>query len=108
MAASAYAAALGEDGFAEVARQCRSKAAYLANQLGEFDGFGRVHEGEFFHEFVTECPIDPSALSDALAQRGILSGLPLEGGKMLWCATEMNTKAQMDGLIEAIGEVLGA
>ena len=41
----------------------------------------------------------------ALAAQGILSGLPIEGG-MLWCATELNSKAQIDAAIAALKEVL--
>ena len=41
-----------------------------------------------------------------LEERGILGGLPVDGG-ILWCCTELNTKADMDQLIAVIGEVLG-
>ena len=63
-----------------------------------------MHEGPFFHEFVTACPVDRDALVSALAQKGILAGLPVAEG-MLWCATEMNARADIDELIAAIGEV---
>ena len=36
---------------------------------------------------------------------GILGGLPVAGG-ILWCATERNTKAQMDKLIETVKAVI--
>ena len=45
------------------------------------------------------------ALISALAEKGILAGLPVEEG-ILWCATEMNAKEDIDELIAAIGEVL--
>lgn len=77
---------------------------YLSQRLEEC-GFKRVHEGEFFHEFVTSCPCDASVLEKELAERGILSGLPVEDG-ILWCCTELNSKQQIDELIEAIQEVL--
>lgn len=105
MAASVYAAAMGKGGLVEVATQCHSKAAYLAKQLGKIPGFGRDHGGAFFHEFVTHCPMDAEKLMKRLAKRGILGGLPLDGNKILWCCTEMNTKAQIDELVAALEEV---
>ncbi|MDL2206508.1 aminomethyl-transferring glycine dehydrogenase subunit GcvPA [Eubacteriales bacterium OttesenSCG-928-N13] len=105
MAASVYAAAMGRDGLIEVANQCHSKAVYLNQAICALPGFEVVHEGEFFHEFVTRCPIDAQLLMQKLEQRGILGGLPLDDGNILWCATEMNTKAQMDQLVDALKEV---
>ena len=104
MTAAVYMAAMGGQGLAETARQCHAKAAYLRAELAGI-GFTPVHEGPFFHEFVTACPMDKEALVNALAERGILAGLPVEEG-VLWCATEMNSKADIDELIAAIGEVL--
>ena len=43
-------------------------------------------------------------LCDKLAERGILAGLPTDGG-ILWCCTEMNTKQQIDLFVEALKEV---
>ena len=103
MTAAVYMAAMGEQGLREAARQCHAKAAYLRAELAKI-GFAPMHEGPFFHEFVTACPVDRDALVSALAQKGILAGLPVAEG-MLWCATEMNARADIDELIAAIGEV---
>ncbi len=104
MAASVYAAAMGKEGLVEVASQCHSKAAYLRDQLSAI-GYAPVHEGEFFHEFVSRCPGDAEKTMRALEAKGILGGLPLQDGNVLWCATEMNSKAQMDALVRALKEV---
>ena len=104
MTAAVYMAAMGETGMREVARQCHAKATYLRGELAKI-GFAPLHEGPFFHEFVTACPVDRDALISALAEKGILAGLPVDGG-ILWCATEMNSRADIDELIAAIGEVL--
>ena len=45
---------------------------------------------------------------EALAAEGILGGLPLGDGRILWCATEMNTKEEMDKLASICKEVTGA
>ena len=96
--AAVYMAAMGPDGMAEVARQCHAKARYLADQLSSIPGFEIKYSGEFFHEFVTACPGDPKAAMEKLSRHGILGGLPLPDGGILWCATEMNTKEEMDQL----------
>jgi hypothetical protein len=43
----------------------------------------------------------------ALEEKGILGGLPLGGGKILWCATEVVTKAELDETAKTVKEVLG-
>ena len=48
--------------------------------------------------------MDAEKLNAALAEKGILGGLPVEGG-ILWCCTELNSKADIDELIAIIGEV---
>ena len=68
-------------------------------------GWKRVHSGEFFHEFVTECPDTEKALA-ALAKRDILGGLPVEGG-ILWCVTELTDKKTLDHVIGLLQEVSG-
>lgn len=104
MTAAVYMTVMGPAGLADVARQCLSKAHYAASQL-EKVGFKRKYEGEFFHEFVTISPIDPSGLMRALEEKGILGGLPLDGGEILWCVTEINSKEDIDSLVEAVKEV---
>jgi len=105
LTASVYMAAMGAAGLCEVASQCHSKAAYARKQFAAIPGFEPVHKGEFFHEFVTACPIDPAKLMKKLEKRGILGGLPVEEG-ILWCFTEMNSKADIDELISAVKEAL--
>ncbi len=103
MTASCYMAAMGATGLREVARQCHAKAVYLEGALQKIPGFERVYGGAFFHEFLTACPVDRERLLDALSEKGILGGLPVDGG-ILWCATEMNAKEDIDELVEAIKE----
>ncbi|MDR1068855.1 MAG: aminomethyl-transferring glycine dehydrogenase subunit GcvPA [Clostridiales Family XIII bacterium] len=103
MTAAVYLAAMGPRGLKEVAAQCFSKAHYLAREL-EACGFKRRHDAEFFHEFLTECPVDTAKLEEHLARHGILAGAFTHGG-ILWCATEMNTKEEIDRLITLIKEV---
>jgi glycine dehydrogenase subunit 1 len=101
LTAACYMAVLGKEGFAEVSAQCHSKAAYAAKAIGAVKGFELVYPGEFFHEFVTACP-DTDAVLAALAQHGILGGYPLSKTRLLWCVTELNTKAEIDTLVSIL------
>lgn len=100
MACGAYMAALGPGGMKEAASQCAAKAHYLADKLSGI-GFPLKYEGAFFDEFVTESPLPPKEVEKMLADEGILGGLPLEDG-ILWCATEMNSKEDMDRLVSIL------
>lgn len=102
--AAVYMAAMGPGGMADVANQCVAKAHYLAEKLDEA-GCKRRHSGAFFHEFITECA-NPDALLKKLQGKGVLGGLPVADG-ILWCATEMNTKAEIDALAQTVKEVCG-
>lgn len=104
LTAAAYLSAMGPEGFSQAAKLCYSKAHYLAKNLLEA-GLTLRYPGEFFHEFVTDCPADPEKLLNALAEEGILGGLPVEEG-LLWCVTEKRTKAQMDRLVAIVKEAL--
>lgn len=129
LAAGTYLACMGPDGLARAASSSYAKAHYLAERLCEIDGFDLAWDAPFMNEFATTCPLDPAALERALAERGVLMGLPIEfvpdaasGGSgtseaaaqgrphgspergILWCATEMNSKAQIDEAVELVKE----
>ena len=104
MTASVYLASMGPNGLNQVARSCVNNAHYLASELEKL-GFNRVSNDEFFNEFVSECPCDIEKLEKALSDKNILMGLPLKD-KILWCATELNDKADIDNLVCAIKEVI--
>lgn len=100
MAASVYMATMGPGGIREVAVQSMSKAHYLASKLNEI-GFSLLHRGDFFHEFMTDCPVNIQKLLSYLEELNILGGLPVDGG-LLWCATEMNSREEIDRTVELI------
>lgn len=104
LTASVYLATMGPQGLRDVATQCLSKAAYARDRICELDGFDQVYPGSMFHEFVTTTPVAADVLERQLAEQGILSGLPIAEG-ILWCVTEMNTKAGIDALVEALRSV---
>ena len=104
LTASVYLSVMGPEGLAEAARQSMAKAHYLFRGLTAIEGVEPVFEGEFFHEFVTALPRQDEVLT-ALAQAGILGGLPVEEG-VLWCATEKQGREELDRAIAIVKEVL--
>lgn len=105
LTASVYLAAMGPQGMAQVAEQCLSKAHYAAEKLTALPGFQLVYDKPFFHEFVTTCPVPAETLERALAEHGMLGPLPLEGGRLLWCVTEVASKAKIDEMAALVKEV---
>jgi len=106
LTASVYLTVMGPDGLKNVASHCYSKAHYAAEIISKIPGFEPSHGGEFFHEFVTKCPMDSGALLDHLASHDILGGMPLDDG-ILWCVTEMNSREEIDRLAAILKEVGG-
>ncbi len=104
LTAAVYLSVMGPSGLAEAARQSMAKAHYLCGKLCEIEGVELVYAGEFFHEFVTTLPRRDEALK-ALEDAGILGGLPVEGG-VLWCATEKQSRKELDRAVEIVKEVL--
>jgi glycine dehydrogenase subunit 1 len=107
LTAAVYLAVMGEAGFKDAAIQCHAKAVYMAKSLDAVPGYSLVYKdarGEpalFFNEFVTECP-DVEKVLTLLETHGILGGYPLENHRVLWCATELNTKEEIDELVRIL------
>jgi glycine dehydrogenase subunit 1 len=99
--ATVYLSIYGKEGLRELALQNLAKAHYLGGQLP------LRFEGAYFNEFVAPTP---AQVNPALRAKKILGGLPLEKwypelkGCALWCATEMNKKAEMDAVVEAFAQ----
>ena len=104
MTASAYLAAMGPQGLKRAAENSAAHAHYLAERLSSLPGFALRTKKPFFHEFMTDCPVEPAALQKRLDEHGILGGLAVDGG-LLWCCTEKNTKGDIDRLISILKEV---
>ena len=105
MTASVYLAAMGAKGLRRAAENSAAHAHYLADRLEKL-GFIRKTNKPFFNEFLTGCPVDPSALQARLDEENILGGLSVDGG-ILWCCTEKNSKDAIDRLVEICREVSG-
>ena len=110
LAAAVYLATLGKRGLKQVAELCYHKAHYAAKAISKLKGYSFAFQQPFFKEFVIRCPIAPSKINDALFKEKIIGGLDIShmiDNGMLLCATEMNTKQEIDRLVEILGK-LGA
>ena len=105
MTAAVYLAAVGPEGLKQVANLCYQKAHYLMQQLTAIPGITLRYQGPFFHEFVTDQG-DAKRILLKLEQEGILGGLPLSDGGILWCATEKNSKEDIDRMVGIIRKEL--
>jgi len=106
LAAAVYLATLGRRGLRQVAELCYHKAHYAAEKMAKLKGYSLVFQKPFFKEFVIRCPIAPSQINQALFKEGIVGGLDIShiiDNSMLLCVTEMNTKQEIDKLVEVLG-----
>ena len=105
LTAGLYMATMGPEGMKEAARQTTAKAHYLQAELCKLPGVALKYDGAFYQEFVTVLPKRDAVLA-ALDEAGILGGLPLGEDELLWCATEKNTRAELDRAVSIVKEVL--
>ncbi|MBE6543095.1 MAG: aminomethyl-transferring glycine dehydrogenase subunit GcvPA [Ruminococcaceae bacterium] len=103
LTAAVYMSAMGEIGMKSVAENSMSKAHYFASELAKI-GVAPVFNGEFFHEFTVKLP-DADKVLAKLEENGILGGYPTDKG-VIFCATEVVTKAEIDKTVEIIKEVI--
>jgi glycine dehydrogenase subunit 1 len=106
LAAAVYLATLGRRGLRQVAELCYHKAHYAAGKVTELKGYSLVFSKPFFKEFAVRCPVAPSRINQALFNEGIIGGLDIShviDNAMLLCVTEMNTKQEIDKLVEILG-----
>jgi glycine dehydrogenase subunit 1 len=109
--ASIYLAVMGKHGLRAVAEQCYHKAHYAASSIAQLAGYQLVDSKPFFKEFVIRCPVPVSELQDyLLVEWGINPGYDLSqdypglGECLLVCVTEMNTRQEIDDLVDALAE----
>jgi glycine dehydrogenase subunit 1 len=109
LASTVYLETMGRRGLQEVAEQCAQKTAYAAKRIGELEGFSVPFTGPRFNEFVVRAPVEAKGLLARLAsENNITGGLALSRyfndrpNDFLVCVTELNSRAQIDSLIEGL------
>jgi len=111
LASAVYLSVLGQNGLRQVAELCYHKAHYAAGQIAKIPGYSLCFDVPFFHEFPVCCPKPVEAINDHLLEHGILGGYdlgqhyPSLKDHMLVAVTEMNTRDEIDALVDALSEV---
>ena len=106
-----YLSLLGRNGLQRAALNSYRSAHYLADKLTKLKGCGLHFSGEFFNEFVLECPRPVEEVLQKLKQENIIGGYPLEQhypelkNSLLLCATELNSQEEMDRLAGKLEEI---
>ena len=101
-------AALGPGGLRQMAELSYQKAHYAAKTIDALPGYEVLNKGTWFHEFVVKCPKTPIETTRELLERRIIGGLDISDSVpngMLFCATEMNTRSEIDALADALGQI---
>jgi glycine dehydrogenase subunit 1 len=106
--ATIYVQTLGPRGLRRVAELCYERAHDAALRIDALPGYAVELNERFFHEFVVRTPKPVAEINTSLLRRGVIGGLDISDytqNKMLLCVTEMNTRAEIDTLVEALAEV---
>jgi glycine dehydrogenase subunit 1 len=110
LSAAVYLSLLGKSGLRQVAELCYHKAHYAAEQIAKIPGFGTCFTEPFFHEFAMCGPAPVAEINAFLLEYGILGGYdlgqdyPSLKDHMLIAVTEMNSREDIDTLVEALRE----
>jgi glycine dehydrogenase subunit 1 len=113
LAAGIYMAAMGKHGLKKAAELSYHKAHYAASLIDQLEGYTVKSDGLFFKEFVVQCPLPVSEINERLLDEwGILGGYDLGDAypelkdHMLICVTEMNSRAEIEALAEALADIV--
>jgi glycine dehydrogenase subunit 1 len=108
LAAAVYLVSLGKN-LKKLAALNIQKAHYLKQKLSELAGWEVVFPDPVYNEFVIHCPA-PKRVNQKLEAAGIIGGYGLEkdypelGSSLLFCATEMLTKEDMDRVLSIVAQ----
>ena len=103
-----YMAANGRHGMRRAAELTYQKAHYLASLISGIPGYSVADGGVFFQEFAVRCPLPPSTLNKRLLDYKIIGGFDISEqlpNGMLVCATEVNTREEIDAFAAALAEI---
>ena len=97
--ATIYLSLLGMKGLREVNVLSADGAHYLYNRLIESGKFRPAFDKPFLKEFVVETDLDIKKVNARLLEKGIMGGVDLGEGKVMFAVTEKRTKEEIDQLI---------
>jgi len=103
-----YMSIMGKKGLIDVAKRAYNNAHYLFDQLLKTNLFEEVSPNSFFKEFVLKSKVNIKDLNNYLLDQGVLSGLDLieidrkYSDLIMFCATEVRTKEEIDHLVNLV------
>ncbi|MFM8319970.1 MAG: aminomethyl-transferring glycine dehydrogenase subunit GcvPA [Chloroflexota bacterium] len=111
LAATIHMSIMGKQGLKEVAELCYHKAHYAAQAIAQVPGYKVWSDAPFFNEFVIETPAPVAEINEHLLEHNILGGYDLSQdypeleNHMLIAVTEMNSREEIDLLVDVLSEV---
>lgn len=111
LAATVYLSLVGKTGLRQVAELCYHKAHYAAQAISRLPGYSLWSTDQFFNEFVICCPQPVSEINQHLLEHEIIGGFDLSQDypgmdhHMLLAFTEMNSRQEIDYLVDCLSEV---
>jgi glycine dehydrogenase subunit 1 len=111
LAAVVYLALLGKTGLRQVAELNYHKAHYAAESIANLPDYKLMSDDIFFNEFVVQCPLPVAEVNEHLLEHGILGGYDLGQdyagmeNYMLVAVTEMNSREDIETLVDVLAEV---
>ncbi len=106
--AGIYLSTMGRTGLRNAALQNVKKAAYLKDEICALNGYKPLFNGPVFNEFAVTVPVSADSLNKKLLDNNIIGGLNLRKffpelpESILFCATELNTRNEMDTLVRLL------
>lgn len=106
LAAAVWLSWFGREGIREVARQCLSRARYLADCIADIPGFAIANARPFFKEFAVVTPVPAADIVRQGLDHGLLAGVDLGRFNPKWrhlllvAVTENRSRDQLDRYAE--------
>ena len=110
LAATIYRVSLGKEGLRRVAELSTQKAHYAFEKIRGIERFEKIFSSSFYNEFIIECK-DAKKINQVLLKERIIGPLELEKyypelkNHLLFCTTEMNSKEEIDKLVNILKEI---
>lgn len=110
LASTVYLSLLGKSGLQELATLNYHKAHYTAERISTVPGFIVNPLQLFFNEFVVHTPVPADEINQMLMTHDILGGYelgkdyPSLNHELLFAVTEMNTRSEIDFLVDVLEE----
>ena len=105
---------LGEEGLTRLGRLNHARASSLADRLAKIKGVSLVTDS-FFNEFTVKLPKPAASVVDALAEKGVIAGVPASRlmphekaarDLLVVAATETSSEEDCEAFAKALAEVL--